>query len=409
MQVVIASNDQAVATRLRTALQKLGIECPLTHVVSYESAQLLAASNGDGPLTLIFFGGQQLDSPDLTLLSQLCAIAGERLKVVAVSQSFSAGAILQAVRSGAVDCLSLSGNLELELKHVIDRVEATQREHVRLGSLFTVVAPVGGAGASVVAANLAAAIAQRQETCALLDLHWRGGDQVSLFNCTPRHTLLSLAGKTESLDPTMLQQTLVRHDCGVHLLASPEPFSDYRQIRPELVQKIVQLARGLYATVVVDLEDCEHLDQVRTLAASDQIIVVLRPDFVSLVRTKKLLNHLLSSGVSRDHLTLIANRTGHVKELPIAQAEEALGVPVTHRLPDDASAVNEAINLGVPLVVGCRSSKVTTEIMRLSESLLGVPSRPTASWINSKLLPLKTAACLFGAVNTSAAGVWPLR
>jgi pilus assembly protein CpaE len=167
-----------------------------------------------------------------------------------------------------------------------------------------------------------------------------------------------------------------------------------------LVQKVVQLSRSIYPTVVVDLEDCEHFDQVRTLASSDRIVVVIRPDFVSLVRTKKLLSYLLSAQVAREHIALVASRVGQAKEIPIAQVEEALGMRVTHRLPDDPGAVNEAINLGVPLVVGCPKSKVAAEVTRLADWLLGMEAPPSpASWVKTTLVPLKTMSCLFSAVN----------
>jgi pilus assembly protein CpaE len=400
MDILIASNDQAIATKIRGCLQEQGFSCPLSQIVSVESAQLLAATPRNDEPMLVFFGSRQLSAEDFAFLTQLCASASEAFKVVVVGPNFGAGAILQAVRSGAIDCLSLNGNFSSELKHLLDRFEAAKREPSRFGRLLTVISAAGGAGTSVVAANLAAAIAQREQKCGLLDLHWHGGDLSALLNANPRHTLLSLAGKTDNLDRSMLEQSLVRHACGVHLLASPEPYSDFRQIRPELVQKVVQLSRGIFSTVVVDLEDCEHFDQVRTLAASDRIVVVLRPDFVSLVRTKKLLSYLLSAQVAREHIALIANRTGLAKEISVGQIEEALGMRVTHRLPDDPAAVNEAINLGVPLIVGCPKSKVAAEITRLAESLLGIePPPPAPSWVRTKLVPLKTMACLFSAVN----------
>jgi pilus assembly protein CpaE len=199
----------------------------------------------------------------------------------------------------------------------------------------------------------------------------------------------------------MLDLSLLKHECGIHLLASPEPHTDYRQIRPELIQKVVQLSRSAFPTVVADLEDCDHLDQVRTLAASDQIIMVMRPDFVSLVRAKKLVSYLLSAGVAREHLTLVVSRTGQPKELPIAQAEEVLGVSIGHRVPDDPATVNESINLGIPLAVSCPHSKAATAVTRLADSLLGVTVEPRpASWVNRQLQPLKSVACLLGVAST---------
>jgi pilus assembly protein CpaE len=220
--------------------------------------------------------------------------------------------------------------------------------------------------------------------------------------------LLSLAGKLDQLDRIMFEHSLVRHDSGIHLLASPEPFTDYRQIRPELIQKIVQLARAAYSTVVADLEDCEHLDQVRTLAASDKIIVPFRLDFISLVRTKKFLNHLTSSNVSKAHITLVANRTGQPKELTLTQVEEALGIPVRYQISDDAVAFNEAINLGVPLVIACPKSKAAVGILRLAEGLLGPVKGAPASkavdynWLTGNLFRFstKSVASLFGTMTT---------
>src|SRR5262249_1978876 len=151
----------------------------------------------------------------------------------------------------------------------------------------------GGPGASVLAVNLAAALAKREQACGLLDLHVRGGDLAALLKCQPRHTLLSLAGKAHQLDRAMFDQSLGKHECGIQLLASPDLFSDYRQISPNLIQQVVQFALASFSNVVVDLEDMEHPEQVRTLAASDRIIVPLRLDFVALQRTKKCIEHLL--------------------------------------------------------------------------------------------------------------------
>src|SRR5262245_27913324 len=102
MDILIASNDQAIATKIRVCLQEQGLSCPLSQIVSVESAQLLAAAPRSDEPTLVFFGSRQLGAEDFAFLTQLCASTSETFKVVVVSPSFSAGAILQAVRSGAI-------------------------------------------------------------------------------------------------------------------------------------------------------------------------------------------------------------------------------------------------------------------------------------------------------------------
>jgi Flp pilus assembly CpaE family ATPase len=331
----------------------------------------LAAANHQIPNScLVFFGSPQLEAETLTSLGTLCGLADGSFKVVFVGPTFSASNVLQAIRIGAIDCLVLNSNLSSELRHLLERLETTPGERTPLGQLFTVIAPVGGAGASALAVNLAAKIASRKQKCALLDLHWRGGDLSTFLNCNPPHNLLSLAGRSDQLDRTMFEKSLVPHESGIHLLASPKPFSDYRQIRSELIPRIVQLSRTSYATVIVDMEDCEHPDQVRTLAASERIIVPIRPDFISLVRTKEFLRYLATAKVNAEHITLVANRTGRRREISLEHMEEALRSRICHHIPEDEAAFNESINLGVPLVTACPSSKAAASITRLADFLL---------------------------------------
>ena len=217
---------------------------------------------------------------------------------------------------------------------------------------------MGGAGASLLSVNLAAALAQIEKTCGLIDLQLRGGDLATLLKSNPRHTLLSLASKAQQLDRAIFDQSLIKHESGIHLVASPEPFTDYRQISPQVIQKVVQFARNSYPNVVVDLEDAEHSEQVRTMATSDRIILPLRLDFVSLCRAKKCIDHLLQSKIDREHIILVANRTGRAKELPLNRVVEVLGLPVEHRIPTTRAL----------------STRLTTSAYRWSSILHGLKS-----------------------------------
>src|SRR5687768_9448140 len=119
MEILIACNDQAITTRLKASLSKLSIDCSHSQVLSRDSAQLAAANHRGPGATLVFFGSETLAPDDVAALRQLCIAGGDCFKVVVVGPSFGAGAILQAVRSGAVDCVALNGNLESELRHLI--------------------------------------------------------------------------------------------------------------------------------------------------------------------------------------------------------------------------------------------------------------------------------------------------
>jgi Flp pilus assembly CpaE family ATPase len=243
----------------------------------------------------------------------------------------------------------------------------------------------------LIAANLAAVLAQRNQSVGLLDLHLRGGDLATLLKCQPRHTLASLAAKKEQLDQSMFEQSLVKHECGMQILTSPEPFSDFRSIRPELILKVVQLARQSFGYIVVDLEDCEHDEQIRVLAASERIVLVVRPDFVSVHRARKCLEFLTRAKVAREHVSPVVNRVGQPKALGINLIEDVLGMHVASRLPDEPDAVNVSVNLGVPLVIACPQAKISQGIAALAHELTGVESNsPKLGWAGRQLNRLKS-------------------
>jgi pilus assembly protein CpaE len=400
MKVVIACDDPSLAAKIAGGLRQVGIDCPASQLLSLDSAQATVTGRDNRSLVVVFFGSQQFSSPELALLKQLCDGSGPNLKVVAVGPANSPTVVLQAIHSGAVDFLDMKGNFEDELRSFLGRLKTAGGEGAKVGRLFTVVCPAGGAGSSVLATNLAAVLAQREPFCGLLDFHVRGGDLATLLKCLPRHTLLSLAGKAQ-LDRAMFDQSLVKHECGIHLLASPELFSDYRQISPQVIQQVVQFARATFPNVVVELEDMEHAEQVRTLAASDRIVIPLRLDFVALCRTKHCIDHLQRANVPRERIVLVACRVGQSNELPVDRFAEALGLPIDHRIPHEPAPVNAAVNLGLPLVVASPKAKSSLAIVRLAESLIGAKSAVDEPHRNQRsLFSLKAAATLLGLATT---------
>jgi pilus assembly protein CpaE len=399
MKIYIACDTPTLTKSIEAAIARLGIECPPSCILSTEYAANAFVANASCEPTIVFFVCSDYTGDELRVLQELCARKHQEVKVVAVGKGLTPATILQAVRAGAIDCLDISSNFDNELAQAVSRVKAISKSSTRSGRLITVIGATGGSGASVLAVNLAVALAQRQERCALLDLHVRGGDLAALLKCNPLYTILSLAAKSEQLDRDMFAQSLTEHDSGVSLLASPEPLCDYKSIRPELIQRCVEMARGMFETVVVDLEDCEHPGQIQTVAASDAIILVLRPDIVSLHRAKLCLQFLLQSGVSADHVFVVLSRVGAPKELDIAQIESVLGRPIVHRLREDPAAVISSVNLGIPLMLNSPQSPLSKSITALADALLETePAEASTNWGRRQMCRLKSMAALLGAM-----------
>jgi len=328
------------------------------------------ASGAKAEPTVVFFGSLQFTPQDLELLKHLRDRCEANVKFVAVGPANNPRLVLQAVHSGAIDFLDINADLGIEVRTIMGRLKVTPGDGSTQGRLFAIVPVSGGSGASMLAINLAAAIAQKQSECCLLDLCLRGGDLATLLKVKPRYTLLSLAGKAQQFDKAMFDQALVKHECGVHLLASPEPYSNFRQINPQLIQQVVQFSRARFANVVAELEDMDHAEQVRTLAQADRVIVPLRLDFVALSRAKLCID-LLCTHIPRERVTLVACGVGQPNELPADSFAEVLGLPVKHRIRYDPAAVNSAVNLGMPLVAASPRAKASLGILGLADALTG--------------------------------------
>lgn len=401
MHVVIVSSNQDVCACVTAAAQKTFGTRSALPVLSFDSALQSIADREHRSTLVVLACSAAFTAAELTIVKQICMLQPERVRLVAVGTAAEAARVLEIIRCGAMDYLDVGHDLHPALSNVIARIRTLEQNSDRIGKLFAVVSPVGGSGASFLACNLAAVLAEAEGSAGLIDLHLRGGDQAQLLNLNPRHTLASLSAKANQLDAAMFEQSLCTHDVGIHLLAGPEPFADYRQIPVESVQRILDMARARFPYVVVDLEDVEHAEQLRTLAICDRALILLRPDYVALSRCKRLLDYLARAKVQRENITVVVNRTGEPRALPLECMAEVLGMPLVHSIPNDTAAVSTSYNLGAPLVVSDPATAVARSIRRVAADLLGervTKAEPECvGWTDRLLAKLQRWNASFGA------------
>jgi pilus assembly protein CpaE len=287
--------------------------------------------------------------------------------LVAVGAVNDPKVILRALHQGAdhfIDEVELETGLQAALKRMkIKKEEAAPPA----GRFVVVLATSGGCGASTVAVNLAAVFAKENQTCALLDLKAGRGDQAALLDVKPAFNLADLCLNVSRVDRAIFDKMVVQHASGIHLLAAPRAFGDIRVVTPEGVGQAIAMALSHYTFVVADLEDCFHEEQLVALRQATCIILVSRLDFTSLRNTRQILEHFDELDVPRARVRIVINRFGQPNELPVAEAEEALGDKLAHFIPDDSKTINGANNAGIPAVIKAPGSKVAQSIMRLAK------------------------------------------
>jgi pilus assembly protein CpaE len=371
-QVFLISDGEAPGLRVREILRAEGEDVPSSRTLSLEGAGDTLAHETPGLVVVILPHDPERAVAAMNVIEAFGKTeARAGATVLAVGPASDAKLVVRALRGGIDDYVDLA-ELDGELKSALQRWRARRASTSRKGRLIVLLAPSGGSGSSTLAVNVSAALAREHDRSALIDLKLHAGDLAPLLDLRPTYTLADLCLNVERMDRTMFERTLVRHDSGVHLLAPPRTLADLVHVSAEGVAHALAHALAAFPYVVVDLDHSLHDVETVVLRQADVILMVMRLDFTSLRNCRRTLEHLEQLGVERGRLRVVANRYGQPKEIPASKAEEALGLKLTHYIPDDPRTVNRANNNGVPLVVESPSARISRSVVKLAASVNGM-------------------------------------
>jgi pilus assembly protein CpaE len=307
--------------------------------------------------------------------------------IIAVGPVFDPKAILRTLQEGA-DHYVDEADLESETEAALARLLNKEEKSGATGRVIGVLGASGGSGASTLAVNIAATLAQDHGKCALIDLKPGRGDLATLLDLKPGFTLADLCINAARVDRAMFEKMMAPHSSGIHLLAAPQVFGDTRLVTTQGVSQALTMARRQFPFVVVDLEDCFHAEQIFALQQASAILLASRLDFTSIRNMRRILDYLQENDIQRNLVRLVINRFGQPNELPADEAEEALGGRSACYIPDDPKTINAANNIGVPAVLKFPNAKVCTMLANLARSIMDrrKEERPAKKSIFSALL-----------------------
>ncbi|GGX82950.1 Flp pilus assembly protein [Litchfieldella qijiaojingensis] len=312
-------------------------------------------------------------------LSALCERpAAERPPLLVVGPKGNVELIRVAMRAGARDFFSPpidDGEITQFIRQLArDRLADPLRQAARLTA---VVNAKGGSGASMVAANLAHILAERDRRSVLMDLDVQFGSLPLYFNLSPRNGLVGALEAADSLDGVALEGYVQTHDSGLDLLASsPEDMVTIAEVPESRVELLLQVLAQSYDEVVVDLPRWISGPTAMVLERADRILVVMEQSVTHLrdaQRLRDILRHELH--LSTASVMLVVNRYDKRNAVGLADIREALpGLPLL-TLPNDFRRVSHSINVGVPLREAARKAPVTRKLVALAKALDDDPAQ----------------------------------
>lgn len=365
MMTLIVTDDESFGTRLRRALLSKGRECPPECIVRHSAAGATLASASRTDLVVLDVG-RDVETAT-SAVSRFRSVVGGRL--VAVGELGTVRAALQIRRAGADEYVEAADALA-ELSAIVNGAGPNGAGQIPRGRVLGVLSPTGGGGASTLAVNLTVALAaELKQDLALIDLVPVTGCLADLLDLKPAHTLADLCEAPQRLDRGILERSLVRHETGVLVLASPRRYEARQRLTPEAIERLIELARLQYSWVVLDLDRELGPPILSAARLADGVVVALRQEFAALRDARQALEYLERNGVPATRLLPVATRRGQPRELPAAKVEEALRMKLVGAIPDDPKTAIRAANNGVPLVVEARSSRVARAITELARQL----------------------------------------
>jgi pilus assembly protein CpaE len=363
MRTFIAGDNELINEKIREAAVHHGYECTLADISPLDDAAERAGKARHNLVVVV------LSSAPAKAVQVIRDIRDTtHVPILAIGPTDDSTLILRVLREGADEYV---GETELASQghKAIIRLKSRQRPDEASGTTISLVSPCGGSGTSTLAASLTATLAKRHQKAALFDMRLGVADQQVLLDLNPTHTLAEVCRNASRMDANMLEQALVKHSTGIHLLSAPVETNRVAEVTPGGVRKALFLARGLFPFTVLDMDRNYAFDQATGLVQSDQVLLVLRLDMTSLAGATRLVDRLGELGISEERIRVIASRHGQAKELSATKIEQALGLPVSNFIPEDAARVNRCNNRGTPVVVEYPRAKISKSIAALAHDL----------------------------------------
>ncbi len=252
--------------------------------------------------------------------------------------------------------------------------------------VVTITGPRGGCGKTVIATNLAVALARTSENVALVDLNLWGGDVAMLLDVSPKRTLGDLLPGFGGIDYDVVDSVMSKHPSGVSVLPAPLTGTfDGSTLSRYMVQSILEALREHYEYIIVDTGYANLESTLAAMDYSDLILVVVGMDLPRLRDGKLYLKNLLAANYPKEKIRVIVNRTTNSKEISSAEVETILEFPVTAQIPSDDVLVGSSVNLGQTFVSSSPNKPVTKALLGLAEAMApgaSLEKRRTGKWFS---------------------------
>ena len=242
----------------------------------------------------------------------------------------------------------------------------------RTPRIISIFGTKGGVGKTLIATNLAAALAGMRRRVALLDVDLQfGGDVAKMLDLKTQETIFSLIPKFPQLDKLgSIRDFMTYHASGVEILPAVTKPREAPQITPERLKVILDLLKAEYEFVIIDAGSSFTDNLIYLFDNSNLILLVATPDVLSVYQTEWSIDSMQSLHFPLDMVKIVLNRSESRGGVRWDDVKHALRCEVVAHIPSEGRVAGLAVNRGVPIVTDAPRSKIAESVTNLAQLLI---------------------------------------
>jgi pilus assembly protein CpaE len=293
-----------------------------------------------------------------------------------MSEASPNGFLRQAFELGADDVITLpqlAEQVAFTLEKVIARRKGLAVPGKASAPLIAVLGPKGGTGKTLIATNLAVALAQRDANVVLVDLDLQFGDIGLALGLSPEATMYDLMRAGAPFDHEKLDRHLIKHSSGVKVLIAPTRPDQASAVSIDFLRDIYASLRTMCDAVIVDTPPGFTPEVIATIDASSEVCMVGMLDSLSLKNTKLGLETLDLMGYDTERVSLVLNRADSRVGITPDDVSTIVGRDPDVSIPSDRE-IPRSINEGTPIVASRQGSGAAKAFRLLADRYAKAPA-----------------------------------
>jgi len=241
------------------------------------------------------------------------------------------------------------------------------------GKIICVFGCRGGAGATMLAVNTAAALGKGGKSVVVVDLDLQLGDVFVALDLDAPTSLSALSREVKSLDGAGLRRRLVRHDSGVYALSQTGRLDDIDEGLAERIPGLLAALAEHFDYVLVDGVRDFGDHSLAALDAADKIAMIVTQDVQAVRRASRVAQLFRRLGYPDRKIHVVLNRHSAKATVDEKEIERVLALPVTATIRNDYPRLRKALDEGSLLHDTARGSGVHRDVELVARALLSDP------------------------------------